>query len=345
MNDLAQISFRRVMEALLDENTPFNPRFLYRFTDLDTDEVEIFEEIWPQVSSWRRKALLEDLESLHEKDYLLSFERMGRSAVQDAEGPVRQLAARLLWEYEAHDLASIYLNLLENDVDAEVRAVSAQGLGRFLYLAELEELPEDIWRNLEERMLRAAQADESILVRRRVLESLGYSSREEVIPLIETAYASGNRDWVASALYAMGRSANDMWEERVIAMFDHSYPTVRTEAARAAGELELREAVVGLLELLYDDSEDVRYAAIWSLSQIGGEGVRDALEELAEETEDDEEGEFIEDALDNLSFTEDLELFTLFDLPGSQGLPHVNGEEEEVDLLDLIDEDALDEED
>jgi hypothetical protein len=347
MNDLSQMSFRQVMEALLDEETIYNPRYLYRYTDLEPDEVKIFEEVWPRVSTWRRKALLEDLEALGEKDYLLSFETMACSAVKDENPEVRLGAARVLLEYESHKLVEIYLSLLENDTDPQVRAVSAQGLGRFLYLGELEELPENLWHGLEDRLIKVAVADSSTLVRRRALESLGYSGRKEVIPLLETAYASGEREWIASALFAMGRSANEMWEERVIAMFEHAYPVIRLEAARAAGELELREAIPGLFELLEDDNDDVRMAAIWSLSQIGGEGVRDVLEKLQDQIEDEEEIEFIESALDNLSFTEELELFTIFDLPGTQALPIVADADADdgLELLDLIDEDDLDEED
>jgi hypothetical protein len=341
MNELAQIPFRKVMDALLDEETPFNPRYLVRFTDLDPDEALVFNEKWPFVSVWRRKALMEDLETLHETDYLLSFEAVGRLVVQDEDPSVRAVAVRLLWEYESNDLIEIFLSLMENDSDSAVRAAAAQGLGRFIYEGELEELPEDILRTLEDRLLHTIQFDESTLVRRKALESMGFSSREEMVGLIETAYATGNREWLASALYAMGRSANQQWEERIISMLESPFPVVRTEAARAAGELELREAVEGLFELLEDDNLEARYAAIWSLSQIGGEGIRDVLEGLVDETEDEDEVEFIEEALENLSFTEDLELFTMFDLPSGQALP--DGENpEELELLDLIDEYDLD---
>jgi hypothetical protein len=51
------------------------------------------------------------------------------------------------------------------------------------------------------------------------------------------------------------------------------------------------------------------------LSQIGGEGVQDILEELYEDTDDEEELDYLEAALDNLAFTQDLEPFTLFDVP------------------------------
>jgi hypothetical protein len=53
-------------------------------------------------------------------------------------------------------------------------------------------------------------------------------------------------------------------------------------------------------------------AIIWSLSQIGGEDVRTYLENLLDQLEeDDEQIAFLEEALDNLAFTEDLDRFDL----------------------------------
>ena len=61
-------------------------------------------------------------------------------------------------------------------------------------------------------------------------------------------------------------------------------------------------------------------AAVWSLSEIGGEDVRETLENLLEETEDEEAIELIENALDNLIFNEDLEDFNFMDLPQDEDI-------------------------
>ena len=342
------IPFRQMLDALLNEEIPFNPRYLYRLSDLSSAELSELEVAWGQVSLWRRQALMEDLEILGENDYLLSYEAVGRLALRDEDPQVRTTAIRLLWEYEDQALARIYLELLEADSDTKVRAAAAAALGKFVYLGEVEELPGDLDREIEEQLLKVAQSQEETLVRRRALESLGYSSREEVPPLIQEAYDSGQRDWIASSLYAMGRSANEGWRELVLSKINSPFPAVRTEAARAAGELELSDATPALLELLDDDNVDVRSAAIWSLSQIGGPGVRTTLEEMQEQTDDEEEAEFIITALDNLDFTEEMAMFTLFDISGSARqvpdveLPDKPGIEEAFSMLG---EDDLDEED
>jgi HEAT repeat protein len=312
-----EIPFWQMLDAFLNEEVPFHPRYLYRLSDLSSSELAELEGAWSQVSVWRRQALMEDLEILGENDYLLSYEAVGRLALKDTDPQIRTTAIRLLWEYEDQDLARIYMELLDVDSDSKVRAAAAAALGKFVYLGEVEELPEDLELEIEEHLLQAAQGQDDSLVRRRALESLGYSSRDEVPNLIQDAYDSGQREWIASSLYAMGRSANEGWSKQVLAKINSPFPAVRMEAARAAGELELSDATPALLELLDDDNVDVRSAAIWSLSQIGGSGVRTILEELQEQTDDEEEAEFISAALDNLDFTEEMAMFTLFDISGS----------------------------
>ena len=351
MNDQMKIPFQQLIQALLDENSPLNPRFLYRLSDLDEDELDQLLAVWTQIPVWRRRALFEDLEVLGESDYLLSFEGMAVLGLDDPDPKVRTLAIRLLWEYEEPALVPIFVDILKNDPDEETRSVAATALGRYVYLGEVEELAQEILHALEEDLLAVIRDSESPVVRRHALESLGYSSRPEIPPIIEEAYLSTDKEWVAAALFAMGRSANEEWEPQVLAKFNSPHPIIRMEAARAAGELSLAEAIDGLIEMLDDDNDDVRLAAIWSLSQIGGQGVRDILEDLAEKAEDEEEIEIIENALDNLSFTEDVQLFTMFDFPpeGSTNGKEARDEGElydsQVDDEFISSEDDFDEDD
>lgn len=333
MPSTRNITFQQVISAILDEDKPLHPRYLYRLSDISENDLALLEDAWPRVSARRRQAIMEDVEELNESNTILSFEAVARLGLRDSEPGVRELAVRTLWEYESLDLLPVFQNSMENDPSPEVRAVAASGLGKFIYLGEIEELPDKEWHDLEERLLRVVRGNDTAHVRRHALEALGFSARKEVPALIETAYYSGNNDWLASALFAMGRSANHEWDQRVLEMMDHESPEICFEAARASGELEIKEAVPILLQLLELDDDDIRSAAIWSLSQIGGAGVQEALEDLLEESEDEEEIGLIESALENLAFTEDLQLFTLMDI-----------DEEDEGVEDYLEEDEDNEE-
>lgn len=315
LSEIPEIHFQTLIDALLDIDTPLKPRFLYRLSDLDDEDLSLFLETWPQLPLWRQKALLEDLQEMGNTDDLLSFESIGRSMVSDGDPHIRHLAVKLLWEFDHRNLVPVFIQLLESDPDADVRAAAVIGLGQFVYLGELDLLPEGMRRELEDRLLLAIREDQTSLVQRRALESVSYSSRPEIPELIETAFASQDHEMMASALTAMGRSMDSRWENTVLSMLNNKLPIIRTEAARAAGELELKDAISTLVELVEDSEDEVRQAAIWSLSEIGGDRARHTLENLFKEVEGVHEADSLETALDNLAFTDGLEPFSLLDIP------------------------------
>ena len=165
---------------------------------------------------------------------------------------------------------------------------------------------------MEDALLEKANSEDQLIVRRNALEALGYSSRPEVITLIESSFRRSNPDWQASALFAMGRSYDERWEEQVLSSLLDENPLVRLAAVEAAGELGLASARTILFQVLEEEEDDeITSAAIWSLSQVGGEDVRVYIENLIDLAEDDEQVEFLEEALDNLVFTEEMSSFDL----------------------------------
>ncbi|MCW5875632.1 MAG: HEAT repeat domain-containing protein [Anaerolineales bacterium] len=308
-----EVSFEELLAALQDETQPLPSRLLYGFSGLQSAEVDALRSAWGGLSQPRRLGLVEDLENLAEGNAVLIFDAVNLLALDDEDPRVRLTAVRALWTAERPEFMGRLLDLMHNDPAAEVRAQAAAGLGQYVLWGELDEIPEGDLRQAEAGLLQALQSDGDELVQRRALEALGYSSRPEVPDLIEQAYERDDDDWVASALYAMGRSADDRWTRPVLDRLKDANTELSREAARSAGELEISEALPSLVELLQDEDAELRLAAAWSLSQIGGEGVEEALEELLERSEDDEEIELLEDALENLAFTHEMSEMNILD--------------------------------
>jgi HEAT repeat protein len=314
------VLFKTVIDELLNPAKPFPPVYLHNFSDLPPRELAALKAVWAKVPVQRREALLEDLEELNDADTLVSFEEVGRMALTDEAPRVRALAIRLLWDVQDRKLVAIYLQMLENDPDTEVRATAATALGSYAYLGEIEEIPASLLKTIEDNLLKKLNSQDESLVRRRALESLGFSSRPEVPDWIRQAYENGQPEWMESSLFAMGRSADQIWETEVLTQINNPKDSIRAEAIQAAGELELASARLPMLKVLEDESEneEVWAAAVWSLSQVGGEDVRGTLEKLLDETDDPDETDFLEEALDNLTFTEDMANFELFDIDPEQ---------------------------
>ena len=315
------VSFQTVLDALMNRDNPFPPTYLHRFSDLDRIDQAELEKIWEFIPLERRRSLLEDLEELNDADTLVSFDTLAIFALDDDDPQVRASAIRLLWETNDKKLGPVFIRIMENDSDVEVRAAAANILGGFIYLGEIEEIPANLLAKVENSLLKVTQGKDQSLVRRRALESLGFSSRPEVPGLLRQAFTSGKPEWLESALFAMGRSADQVWEEDVLDQLSNPSPVIQEAAVRAAGELSLESARTTLLEILAEVEDDDLWAStIWSLSQIGGEHVRPTLERLLDETEDDDEVSILEEALDNLSFTEDMADFGLLEF-GPDGDP------------------------
>jgi len=124
MSDISELSFQTLIDALLDEDTPFNPRYLYRLSDLEGEEMNLFLLTWPQLPLKRRQALMEDLHELGSSNDLLSFENIARNVIADEDPQVRLLAVQILWEFKEQDLIPVYLQLLKSDPMAEVSAAA-----------------------------------------------------------------------------------------------------------------------------------------------------------------------------------------------------------------------------
>lgn len=331
------VKFSAVLEALKDLDTPFPPRLLTGFSDLTRKNLHDLDQVWVMLPPHRKVALMEDLENLIERDTLVNFDDFARSVITDPDPRIRVLAIRLLWECENTHIVPTLIELFRGDPDEAVRAASASLLGKFVLLGELDSIPDHIRITIVNNLLEVMNEAELPRVKQRTLESLGYSSHTAVSDLIREAFKSSDVNWISSALCAMGRSADEQWSTDVERMITSPDPEVQFEAIRAAGELELascRDTLLALLDGELDDNE-TRLAVIWALSKIGGDEVKEKLDELLDEAIDEDEIEMLEKAIENLELSapESLELMD-FD-------PGKDADELEEELDDEEDEEDL----
>ncbi len=311
----AKLSIQKAITELMDGGPDLSRRTLQEFSDIDPASLDALRDVWPGIAADRKQKLLEGLESLSDEDTLVSFDDFARSLLTDPDPQVRMRALRLLDESDDTKLIKPFLKMLADDPDSETRAEAATALGKFVELGELEEIPDEFRRRVEDALLEKANSDDQVLVRRNALEALGFSSRPEVITLIESSFRRENPDWQASALFAMGRSFDERWEDPVLSRMLDVNPLVRLAAVEAAGELRLASARTMLFRVLEEEEEDeITSAAIWSLSQVGGEDVRLYIENLLDLADEDEDVEFLEEALENVEFTDELNHFDLLSI-------------------------------
>ena len=309
------LPFQKVLDVLLDESKDIPRRYLTEFSDIEPASLQSLLETWPRIEPGRKLLLLDRLNALVNEDTLVSFDDVGRAMLRDGDPQVRIRAIRLLVECEDVRLVPIYIEMLTKDSDVGVRAEAASILGIFVQLGEFDDIPADVHHQIEDVLFEVLNGEDDPIVRRHALEALGFSSRIEVPVLIESSFNRQDPVWKASAIFAMGRSNDKRWADHVLHMMVSEDRRIRLAAVQASGELGLALARPILLRLLEEEFDDaIAGAAIWSLSQIGGEDVRIYLQNLLDNVEDDDQAAFLEEALDNLAFTEDMAIFDLLAL-------------------------------
>ena len=312
-----KLSFQSVLNHLLDSQKDIPQGHLQFYSDLDPKSLRLFLDVWPRVKPTRKLILLNELVTHFEEDNLVSYEEIARALLNDADSEVRTRAIRLLAESDDPKLASTLTEIYLNDADLAPRMEAATLLGEFILLGELEKLSESLQRKIEDAMISIVRSEDNPTLRKHSLEVLGYSSRPEIYGLIESAFERPDPTWISSAVRAMGRSHDERWNDDVVSMLLNDDPRIRFAAIEATGELIIQEAAPLLIQILDDEEEEddnVAVAAIWSLSQIGGEETRIYLVNLLENTEDEDLVEYLEDALENLDFNEELNNFDLLSL-------------------------------
>ncbi len=326
---MAELNFQTVLDYLLDSKKDIPQNHLGYYSDLDPKSLRLFLDAWKNVAPNRKLLLLDNLLAHLDSDTLVSYEEIGKALLNDTDPNIRARAIGLLAESNDPKLVDSFLNIFLNDADLAPRMEAANLLGEFVLLGELEELDPHIQQAVEDALISVVRSEDNPTLRRKALESLGYSSREEMTNLIESAYHRSDPAWIASALKAMGRSHDNVWNDSVVSKLLDNDPRVRFAAAEAAGELSIEEAAPIMLQMLEDEEEDddVVSAAIWALSQIGGEDARIYILNLLENTDDEDMIEFLEDALENLNFNEELNDFDLMALNDEEDLEEFDEDE------------------
>ncbi len=220
----------------------------------------------------------------------------------------RLAAAELAGEMVAinDELAAALLTTIANSKDPEaLRAQAAISLGPVLEQGSVTEFddPEEV--PISEEMFHQVQARLKQLysdtglpkdVRRRILEGSVRDPQDWHKDAIQAAYASGDRDWMLTAVFAMGYVRG--FDTQILEAIKSKEPEIHFEAVDAAGTWELAAAYPHVLALVKDPKtpKPLIFAAIEAVASIRPADAGQALLKRME-SEDEEIREAAEEAV------------------------------------------------
>ncbi|MDA1280523.1 MAG: HEAT repeat domain-containing protein [Chloroflexi bacterium] len=263
-----------------DEEASINFASLPELSGLTAPEVSEFGQLWVEWSSDRVLEIVDRMVSLSEEQPDVEFESIFKQGLVHADSRVRARSLKGLEDSGDRTLVGLIIRLMTDDRSDEVRVAAAQSLAHLSALAQAGRLmPRD--RRMLTGALFAVLEDESELqaVKLKALEAVSVFGGERIAPHIEWAWSSKNIAARQSSLYAMGRTSNPIWIERIVGDLDHDVASVRYEATVAIGEVG-DESHLRVLEATLDDTDlTVQLAAISAVERIGGDRARRLIEQ------------------------------------------------------------------
>lgn len=300
--DQAIVALKEGAEPSVDQT------ILYGLSDLSEEQLEVLKPVWDALDGQYRQLVTQILVDEMDGNFELNYDVFAQLALTDRNEYVRQLAIEILLATEDSVHLDTLAGVVKYDRAHAVRVAALHGMGEFLSDGCYEDLPprraeriheyvQSLWNNQNEH------AD----LRGAALEVLA-ATDSDITACIREAYHSEDESLRLSALVAMGYTADsELWRDTVIEELTNGTLPAQREAARAAGALELDDALPLLLGLLEDEEADAVDIVVWSLGEIGGKEalrVLNVLAESAEDREDDDLLELIEDAMGTASLAD-----------------------------------------
>lgn len=336
-NSLPQ--FEKILETLKEGNSTLTEEEIRSLTDLAEDQANAFHKIWDKVDDERKMLNMRAMLSAAHKDILLDYTAIVRTDLLSANTTIRRIALHLMQDLRKSWFLEEVIQIAQTDIDPEVKKDAIEILGFFLNDLISQKHQQHKLEKARGALLKLVNAEQQDICFC-AMEALAYLDEEVIHPLIRLCFTSHNPQTLASGLRSVQRSMRAEWQQDVRENLDHEDPTVRIEAIRAAGALQMQSALDNILLLLtqFDRiDQEMLDAAILAASQIGGEEASEMISLLEEVLESDEESiELFEQAKANLELLEFES--QLYDEASSADAPSDESEYDQTDFyyLDLL---------
>lgn len=285
----------QTIALLLEGVETTNAPLTYGLSGLSRTEMDSIADVWVTIDSEYRARLVQSLVDVAETNADLDYLGIAYIALFDDADESVISATEMLWESDSMDVMNRLIELANQHPSVNVRAAATGALGRFILQGELGGLDENqVLPALNTAYALWSDTAQPAEVRRRALEAFSNSSDDRVNPAIRQAYRSDDERLQLGAVFAMGRSCDITWSDSVLKELKGDDPEFQYEAARAAGELLIEEAVPLLSEMALGRDVDVRDIAIWSLGEIGGREALRVLNTIADEARGRKDADLLE---------------------------------------------------
>ena len=308
---MAKNNGRTKMEKMLrtvrEEPEKAFEKFAHVLSDLSPEHLAELRAALSGLETEKRIAFFEQMIRTDLKYLEYDFTPIAEIGLDDENGEIRTVSIRMLGYEDSREIGRKLLRAAVNDPEPKARIAAIDILGQYMMEAEFgERIPVSEKALID--TLDKLMDDENPGIRLAAMVAYAVSETDRVKEKISNCFQRNQREDLIAALNAARISLSDDWNRSVLKHIRHSDEDVCLEAIRAAGALQLREALPALYEIIsrFDSiSPELLLTVTNAIAEIGDEGSLDVLEVLGEAAVDmdDEITDTIDDCIDTLNMT------------------------------------------
>jgi len=276
-------------------------------SDLSRERSERLRKVLAEMADGPRSAFYRAMDESSLNSFEYNFAPIANIGIDDPEGDIRAASIHVLGFEDDRETGERILDAAQNDPDLRARIAAIEILGQYMFESAVENrIP--VNKQRLQKVLADLIENRDEMVRRAAVVSYAVSEDERVKEIVSGYLAGNDREELIAGLTAVRHALGEDWDESVLELIRHDDEDVCREAIRAAGALQLREALPALYEIIsrFDRiPPELLIVTAEAVAEIGDEGSLDVLETLGEAVVDmDEEiTDAVDDCIDTLNMS------------------------------------------
>ncbi len=304
-NKSGRTNFDNVLIMVKDHPESVFEKHARMLSDLTAERAARLRTVLSELAAERRAAFYRGMHESGMNYYEYDFTPIAKIGIEDPDGAIRAASIHVLGFEDSREIGSLILQKALEDPDERTQIAAIEILGQYMYESAIENRIPVNKGKLHEALEKLIE-DKNKAIRRAAVVSYAISEKERVKEIISGYLAGTDREELIAGLAAVRHALGEDWDESVLELMRHEDEDVSIEAIRAAGALQMKEALPALYEILsrFDRiSPDLLIAAAEAVAEIGDEGSLDVLETLGEAVVDmdSEITDAIDDCIDTLN--------------------------------------------
>ena len=278
------------------------PRML---SDLTPERITELRSVLSELTAEKKAVFYGQMVRFGQEYLEYNYTPIAEIGLDDENGEIRAASIRMLGFEDSREIGRKLLRAAVNDPEPKARIAAIEILGQYMMEAEFGERIPVSEKALIDTLDKLID-DENPGIRLAAMVAYAVSETERVKEKISSCFQGNQREDLIAALNAARISLNGDWNRSVLKHIRHSDEDISLEAIRAAGALQLREALPALYEIVshFDRiSPEMLMTVTNAIAEIGDEGSLDVLEILGEAAVDmdAEITDAIDDSIDTLN--------------------------------------------